>query len=130
MFADTSDTVPELGDTMTHEGTPLTAEQKLLKLITLIKFIFVLMVQLVLTQSVLAHFLQKDDLVLFDRNNHKSLYNSALVMSGAKPVYIPTDRNALGLIGEMDPNFLSEEKLEQKSLKLILKRLKLNVHLD
>ncbi len=40
MFADTSDTVPELGDTMTHEGTPLTAEQKLLKLITLIKFIF------------------------------------------------------------------------------------------
>ena len=28
MFADTSDTVPELGDTMTHEGTPLTAEQK------------------------------------------------------------------------------------------------------
>ncbi len=88
------------------------------------------MVQLVLTQSVLAHFLQKDDLVLFDRNNHKSLYNSALVMSGAKPVYIPTDRNALGLIGEMDPNFLSEEKLEQRSLKLILKRLKLNVHLD
>ena len=31
MFADTSDTVPELGDTMTHEGTPLTAEQKAAK---------------------------------------------------------------------------------------------------
>ena len=40
-----------------------------------------------------------------------SLYNSALVMTGAKPVYIPTDRNALGLIGEMDPDFLSEDKI-------------------
>lgn len=32
-------------------------------------------------------------------------------MTGAKPVYIPTDRNALGLIGEMDPDFLSEDKI-------------------
>ena len=55
--------------------------------------------------------LTEGDLVLFDRNNHKSLYNSALVMTGAKPVYIPTDRNALGLIGEMDPDFLSEDKI-------------------
>ena len=51
-------------------------------------------------------------------------------MTGAKPVYIPTDRNALGLIGEMDPNFLSEEKFALKLLKLTLKKLKLNVHLD
>ena len=28
MFADTSDTVPQLGDTMTHTGTPLDAEKK------------------------------------------------------------------------------------------------------
>ena len=27
------------------------------------------------------------DLVLFDRNNHKSIYNSALVSSAGKPIY-------------------------------------------
>ena len=37
--------------------------------------------------------LSEGDLVLFDRNNHKSLYNSALIMTGAKPVYLPTSRN-------------------------------------
>jgi len=39
-------------------------------------------------------------------------------MTGAKPVHIPTDCNALGLIGEMDPNFLSEEKIRAEIAKV------------
>lgn len=39
-------------------------------------------------------------------------------MSGAKPVYIPTDRNALGLIGEMDPAFLTKDKIRQEIAKV------------
>ena len=39
------------------------------------------------------------DLVLFDRNNHKSVYQGALTMAGGTPVYLETDRNAYGLIG-------------------------------
>ena len=107
MFADTSDTVPELGDTMTHEGTPLTAEQKAAKTYHADKVYFCTNGTTSANSICASALLTKDDLVLFDRNNHKSLYNSALVMTGAKPVYIPTDRNALVLIGEMDPNFLS-----------------------
>lgn len=118
MFADTSDTVPELGDTMTHEGTPLTAEQKAAKTYHADKVYFCTNGTTSANSICASALLIKDDLVLFDRNNHKSLYNSALVMTGAKPVYIPTDRNALGLIGEMDPNFLSEEKIRAEIAKV------------
>lgn len=117
MFADTSDTVPQLGDTMTHAGTPLDAENWPPKLIMPIKFTLYQrynQCQLDLCQCTLS----EGDLVLFDRNNHKSLYNSALVMSGAKPVYIPTDRNGLGLIGEMDPDFLTEDKIRAEIAKV------------
>lgn len=59
MFADTSDTVPQLGDTMTHAGTPLDAEKLAAQLIIPIKFTFVPTVQPVPTRFVPVHFCQK-----------------------------------------------------------------------
>lgn len=118
MFADTSDTVDELGDTMTHGGTPLTAEQKAAKTYHADKVYFCTNGTTSANSICASALLSEDDLVLFDRNNHKSLYNSALVMSGAKPVYIPTDRNPLGLIGEMNPESLDEKKIRQEIAKV------------
>ncbi len=118
MFADTSDTVAQLGDTMTHEGTPLTAEQKAAKTYHADKVYFCTNGTTSANSICASALLTEDDLVLFDRNNHKSLYNSALVMSGAKPVYVPTDRNPLGLIGEMDPDFLNENVISQEIAKV------------
>ena len=118
MFADTSDTVPELGDTMTHEGTPLTAQQKAAQTYNADKVYFCTNGTTSANSICASALLGEGDLVLFDRNNHKSLYNSALVMSGAKPVYIATDRNPLGLIGEMTPESLSEEKLRAEIAKI------------
>ncbi|MCH4008711.1 putative ornithine decarboxylase [Companilactobacillus sp.] len=118
MFADTSDTVDQLGDTMTHGGTPLTAEQKAAKTYNADKVYFCTNGTTSSNSICASALLTEGDLVLFDRNNHKSLYNSALVMSGAKPVYIPTDRNALGLIGEMDPKFLTEDKIRAEIAKV------------
>ena len=43
------------------------------------------------------------DLVLFDRNNHKAAHHGALLMVGGIPIYLPTDRNAHGLIGPIEP---------------------------
>lgn len=60
MFADTSDTVPQLGDTMTHAGTPLDAEKRQLKLIMLIKYISALTVRLLQTQFVQVRFYLKE----------------------------------------------------------------------
>lgn len=118
MFADTSDTVPQLGDTMTHAGTPLDAEKKAAETYHADKVYFCTNGTTSANSICASALLSEGDLVLFDRNNHKSLYNSALVMSGAKPVYIPTDRNALGLIGEMDPAFLTKDKIRQEIAKV------------
>ena len=54
------------------------------------------------------------DLVLFDRNNHKAAHHGALLLSGGIPIYIPTVRNAWGLIGPMRWDLLDEEQLRQQ----------------
>lgn len=118
LYADTSDTVAELGDTMTHAGSPLEAEQKTAEIYHADKAYFCPNGTTGSNDICASAILRPGDLVLFDRNNHKSLYNGALIMNGAKPVYIPTDRNALGLIGEMDPHFLTENQLRKEAAKV------------
>jgi ornithine decarboxylase/arginine decarboxylase len=53
------------------------------------------------------------DLVLFDRNNHKAAHHGALLLAGGIPVYLPTDRNAHGLIGPMEAASLDEKKIRE-----------------
>ena len=53
----------------------------------------------------------KGDLVLFDRNNHKSSHHGALVLAGGIPVYLPAERNAQGMIGPIDPAALDEDRM-------------------
>ena len=81
-------------------------------------------------RSVRPQILTEGDLVLFDRNNHKSLYNSALVMTGAKPVYLKTDRDPLGLIGPLVGKDLDEKKYPPTDRNGRSKKLKLNDLLD
>lgn len=71
MFADTSDTVDELGDTMTHGGTPLTAEQKAAKTYKADKVYFCTNGTTSSNSICASALLAQGDLVLFDRNNHK-----------------------------------------------------------
>ena len=78
MFADTSDTVPQLGDTMTHAGTPLDAEKLAAKTYHADKVYFCTNGTTSANSICASALLSEGDLVLFDRNNHKSLYNSAL----------------------------------------------------
>ena len=35
------------------------------------------------------------DIILYDRNNHKSICHGGLVMSGARPIYLEIARNPL-----------------------------------
>ena len=63
---------------------------------------------------VLQSLLAEDDLVLFDRNNHKAAHHGALYLGGAIPVFLETDRNAHGLIGPIDYEALDEEKIREK----------------
>ena len=47
--------------------------------------------------------------MLFDRNNHKAAHHGALLLGGGVPIYLPTDRNAHGLIGPIDADALRRE---------------------
>ena len=57
---------------------------------------------------------RRGDLVLFDRNNHKSLHQGALVQAGAIPIFLPTARNAFGMIGAVDWDAWDEDYLRER----------------
>ena len=52
--------------------------------------------------------------MLFDRNNHKSLHQGALVKAGAIPIFLPTARNPFGMIGAVDWDAWDEEYLREQ----------------
>ena len=52
--------------------------------------------------------------MLFDRNNHKSLHQGALVQAGAIPIFLPTARNAFGMIGAVDWEAWDESYLREQ----------------
>ncbi len=122
--ADVSDTVAELGDTLTHGGTPLDSEQEAAQAFNADKVYYVTNGTTSSNTICANAVLSEGDLVLFDRNNHKSLYNSALIMTGAKPVYLPTSRNPLGLIGPVISDDLDEEKIRAEIAKVDPERAK------
>ncbi|MGR3741557.1 Orn/Lys/Arg family decarboxylase [Companilactobacillus sp. DQM5] len=116
--SDTSDVVTSLGDMLTHGGSPLTAEQAAAKLFGADKTYFVTNGTTGSNNIVSSALLQPGDLVLFDRNNHKSLYNGALVLNGATPVYLDTLRTSLGLIGPVNFKNITEDKLREEIKKV------------
>jgi len=106
--ADLDNSVLELGDLLTHEGPALKAQKEAAKIFGAEKTYFVLNGTSASNKIVLSSLVADGDLVLFDRNNHKAAHHGALLMSGGIPVYVPTDRNAYGLIGPMLPEALDE----------------------
>ncbi|MDW1988332.1 ornithine decarboxylase, partial [Vibrio sp. 811] len=58
------------------------------------------------------------DLVLFDRNNHKSNHHGALIQAGGMPVYLETARNPWGFIGGMDEHCFDEEYIRAQIAKV------------
>jgi len=62
---------------------------------------------------IILHSAVADDVVLVDRNCHKSL-NYALNMSGSIPVYLMPRRNARGLIGPVPQSEMTPEAVKHK----------------
>ena len=83
-----------LGDLLIHEGPALEAQRNAARIYNADKTYFVLNGTSTSNKVVTSALLAPDDLVLFDRNNHKSVHLGALVLSGARPVYLETARNA------------------------------------
>ncbi|ELI8162944.1 ornithine decarboxylase SpeF [Yersinia enterocolitica] len=104
----------KLGDLLIHEGAPCDAQKHAAKVFNADKTYFVLngtsASNKVATNALLAH----GDLVLFDRNNHKSNHHGALIQAGATPVYLETARNPFGFIGGIDAHCFEEKYLREQ----------------
>ena len=98
---DLDNSVLDLGDLLTHEGPALQAQKEAAQIFGAEKTYFVLNGTSTSNKVALAALVTDGDLVLFDRNNHKAAHHGALMIGGGIPVYVPTVRNAWGLIGPM-----------------------------
>ena len=120
-LADLCNADVKLGDLLIHEGYAHDAQAHAAAVYNADKTYFVLNGTSSANKVVLNALLTPGDIVLYDRNNHKSICHGGLVMSGATPIYLETARNPFGsiggildhcfdesyirnLIGEKDPN--------------------------
>lgn len=110
---DLDNSVLELGDLLTHEGPALQAQREAAKIFGAEKTYFVLNGTSASNKIVMCALIAEGDLVLFDRNNHKAAHHGALLLGGGVPIYMPTDRNAYGLIGPMMADALDETALRE-----------------
>ena len=111
---DLDNSVLELGDLLVHEGPALLAQKEAAKIFGAEKTYFVLNGTSASNKIVLQALVAQDDLVLFDRNNHKAAHHGALLLGGGIPIFLPTDRNAFGLIGPIHAESLDETAIRQR----------------
>jgi ornithine decarboxylase len=111
---DLDNSVLDLGDLLTHEGPALRAQKEAAQIFGAEKTYFVLNGTSTSNKVALGALVADGDLVLFDRNNHKAAHHGALMMSGGIPIYVPTVRNAWGLIGPMRWDALDETALRER----------------
>ncbi len=110
---DLDNSVLDLGDLLTHEGPALKAQKEAAGIFGAEKTYFVLNGTSTSNKVALGALVTDGDLVLFDRNNHKAAHHGALMINGGVPVYVPTIRNAWGLIGPMRWDMLEEKTLRE-----------------
>ena len=111
---DLDNSVLDLGDLLTHEGPALQAQKEAAQIFGAEKTYFVLNGTSTSNKVALAALVTDGDLVLFDRNNHKAAHHGALMICGGIPVYVPTARNAWGLIGPMHWDAFDEAALRER----------------
>ena len=107
-----------LGDLLIHEGPALSAQQYAARVFGADKTYFVLNGTSAANKVVTGALLTPGDLVLFDRNNHKSVAQGALLLAGATPVYLETARNPYGSIGGIPAACLEEDFIRGEIAKI------------
>lgn len=112
----------DLGDLLIHVGAAVEAQRHAARVFGADRTYFVLNGTSTSNKIVAHALLRRGDLVLFDRNNHKSLHQGALVQAGAIPIFLPTARNSFGMIGAIDWDALDESYLRDQIRKQPLAR--------
>jgi arginine decarboxylase len=111
--SDLSVSVPELGSLLDHTGPVKAAENYAAKVFGADHTYFVTNGTSTANKVVWHAMAGRDDLVIVDRNCHKSLLHS-LIMTGATPIYFTPARNDYGIIGPIGLDQFSPEAIRAK----------------
>jgi lysine decarboxylase/arginine decarboxylase len=111
--ADLSASVPDLGSVLEHQGVVADAETEAARVFGADRTWFVSNGTTMSNQVVFRGTVRAGDVVVLDRNCHKSVLN-AVIQTGAVPVWLLPLRNAHGMIGPIRPSELNAEAISAK----------------
>src|SRR6185436_13809009 len=111
--SDISVSVGKVGSLLDHTGPIAEGERNASRIFGTDETLFVVGGTSTANKIVWHGTVGKGDLVLCDRNCHKSILHS-LIMTGATPIYLVPSRNGLGIIGPVSREQFSPASIKQK----------------
>jgi len=111
--ADVCNAVEELGQLLDHTGPVAQSERNAARIFNADHCFFVTNGTSTSNKMVWHHTVAPGDVVLVDRNCHKSILHS-IIMTGAVPVFLTPTRNHYGIIGPIPKSEFSREVIERK----------------
>ncbi len=111
--ADVCNAVEELGQLLDHTGPVAASEKNAARIFNADHCFFVTNGTSTSNKMVWHHTVAPDDIVVVDRNCHKSILHS-IIMTGAIPVFMTPTRNHYGIIGPIPQSEFSRETIEAK----------------
>lgn len=111
--ADVCNAVDELGQLLDHTGPVANSERNAARIFNADHCFFVTNGTSTSNKMVWHHTVAPDDVVVVDRNCHKSILH-AIIMTGAVPVFLTPTRNHLGIIGPIPRSEFEPESIRRK----------------
>ena len=111
--SDISVSVGELGSLLDHTGAIAEGERNAARIFGADHTLFVVNGTSTANKIVWHGTVGRGDLVLCDRNCHKSILHS-IIMTGATPIYLVPSRNGLGIIGPISRDQFTPESIAAK----------------
>ncbi|WP_119154280.1 Orn/Lys/Arg decarboxylase N-terminal domain-containing protein [Caldimonas tepidiphila] len=111
--ADVCNAVEELGQLLDHTGPVAASEKNAARIFNADHCFFVTNGTSTSNKMVWHHAVASGDIVVVDRNCHKSVLHS-IIMTGAIPVFLTPTRNHYGIIGPIPESEFSPEAIKRK----------------
>ena len=111
--ADVCNSVDELGQLLDHTGPVAASERNAARIFNADHCFFVTNGTSTSNKMVWHHTVAPGDVVVVDRNCHKSILH-AIIMTGSIPVFLPPTRNHYGIIGPIGQNEFTKEAIQRK----------------
>ncbi|PYF84565.1 ornithine decarboxylase [Marinomonas alcarazii] len=111
--ADVCNAVDELGQLLDHTGPIAESERQAAKIYQSDHLYFVTNGTSSSNKIVWHSLIAPDDIVVVDRNSHKSIIQ-AIIMTGAIPIFLTPTRNHLGIIGPIPKHEFAWDSIQEK----------------